>query len=277
MSWIPLCRGFTHGEVSFGVSRIGSEHAPVAGRDSGDLSEVGGRGLASTPKSGQIINPGDGLKETGKVVQAGGVARMARTSNPRRSSAATASSRLTPTRAWWPSPRNVRLPERAGVWKSASSPGTCDSRCVRPTRKRAALAKGGVARHSLTASADRCTRRTWFDPQGTTQSNLLGQYGRARGCSQELMDNFFRHEYGRLVAVLTRIVGTASRSGRRRRAIALLQALQSWSLRGIPEEPAGWLFRVSKNCSRCAQASPDVGSATAGDRRSDRRPGIGAR
>jgi RNA polymerase sigma-70 factor (ECF subfamily) len=50
------------------------------------------------------------------------------------------------------------------------------------------------------------------------------------------------------VAVLTRVLGTAHldlvedavQSG-------LLQALQSWSLRGVPQEPGAWLFRVSKN------------------------------
>ncbi len=64
----------------------------------------------------------------------------------------------------------------------------------------------------------------------------------------ELVDNFFRHEYARLVAVLTRVVGSAHLDLVEDAVqSALLEALRSWSLRGIPDEPAGWLFRVAKN------------------------------
>ena len=67
---------------------------------------------------------------------------------------------------------------------------------------------------------------------------------------QRLVDHFFRREYGRLVALLTRTLGFKNldlvedvvQS-------ALAQALQSWSLRGIPEDPAGWLYRVAKNAA----------------------------
>jgi RNA polymerase sigma factor (sigma-70 family) len=63
-----------------------------------------------------------------------------------------------------------------------------------------------------------------------------------------LVEHFFRHEFGRLVAVLTRSLGV-----RRLDLIeevvqtALVQALETWSRRGVPEDPGGWLFRTARN------------------------------
>ncbi len=65
---------------------------------------------------------------------------------------------------------------------------------------------------------------------------------------RELVEHFFRHEFGRLVAVLTRSLGV-----RRLDLVedvvqaALVQALETWSRRGIPEDPAGWLYRTARN------------------------------
>src|SRR5271165_2730890 len=65
---------------------------------------------------------------------------------------------------------------------------------------------------------------------------------------RELVEHFFRHEFGRLVAVLTRSLGV-----RRLDLVedvvqaALVQALETWSRRGLPEEPAGWLYRTARN------------------------------
>ena len=67
----------------------------------------------------------------------------------------------------------------------------------------------------------------------------------------ELVEHFFRHEYGRLVAVLSRRVGMqhlelvedAVQS-------TLMKALETWTLNadgGQPENPSGWLFRVAQN------------------------------
>ena len=63
-----------------------------------------------------------------------------------------------------------------------------------------------------------------------------------------LVEHFFRHEFGRLCAVLTRSLGV-----RRLDLVedvvqaALVQALETWSRRGVPEEAAGWLFRTAHN------------------------------
>lgn len=63
-----------------------------------------------------------------------------------------------------------------------------------------------------------------------------------------LVEHFFRHESGRLVALLTRSLGV------RRLALvedvvqaALVQALEVWSRRGVPEDPGGWLYSTARN------------------------------
>jgi RNA polymerase sigma-70 factor (ECF subfamily) len=61
-----------------------------------------------------------------------------------------------------------------------------------------------------------------------------------------LVEHFFRHEFGRLCAVQNR-----SLSVRRLDLVedvvqaALVQALETWSRRGVPEDPAGWLYRTA--------------------------------
>ena len=63
-----------------------------------------------------------------------------------------------------------------------------------------------------------------------------------------LVEHFFRHEFGRLGAVLTRSLGV-----RRLDLVedvvqaAHVQALETWSRRGVPEDPAGWLYRTAHN------------------------------
>src|ERR1700724_228565 len=63
-----------------------------------------------------------------------------------------------------------------------------------------------------------------------------------------LVEHFFRHEFGRLCAVLTRSLGVR-RLGLGEDVVqaALLQALETWSRRGVPEDPAGWLYRTARN------------------------------
>jgi RNA polymerase sigma-70 factor (ECF subfamily) len=63
-----------------------------------------------------------------------------------------------------------------------------------------------------------------------------------------LVEHFFRHEYGRLVALLTRKAGVRhielvedAVQG------ALLAALTVWTVRGLPEDPGAWLYRVAFN------------------------------
>lgn len=61
-------------------------------------------------------------------------------------------------------------------------------------------------------------------------------------------EHFFRHEYGRLVAMLCRSVGL-----RHLEAVedavqaALLAAVETWPRAGAPDIPAAWLYRVAHN------------------------------
>lgn len=66
--------------------------------------------------------------------------------------------------------------------------------------------------------------------------------------ASQLVEHFFRHEAGRLVAVLSRIFGL-----RRLDLVedmvqaALLEALRAWRMHGPPENPSAWVHRVAKN------------------------------
>jgi RNA polymerase sigma factor (sigma-70 family) len=64
------------------------------------------------------------------------------------------------------------------------------------------------------------------------------------------LDHLFRRESGRLIAALTRIFGVTNL------ALvedvvqdALCRALETWKVRGIPENPTAWLLATAKNCA----------------------------
>jgi RNA polymerase sigma factor (sigma-70 family) len=63
-----------------------------------------------------------------------------------------------------------------------------------------------------------------------------------------LVEHFFRREAGRLVAVLTRIFGWRKFDLVEEMVQAtLLDALRCWQVRGVPDNPAGWIHRVARN------------------------------
>ncbi len=64
----------------------------------------------------------------------------------------------------------------------------------------------------------------------------------------QLVDHLFRHEAGKMVAVITRFLGTENLS------VAedivqetLLKAMENWRFRGVPENPSAWLYKVAHN------------------------------
>src|SRR5262245_46746848 len=63
-----------------------------------------------------------------------------------------------------------------------------------------------------------------------------------------LVDHFFRHQSGRLVAGLARGVGRHN-LGVVEDVVqgALLQALETWKIHGVPEDAAAWMYRVARN------------------------------
>jgi RNA polymerase sigma-70 factor (ECF subfamily) len=63
-----------------------------------------------------------------------------------------------------------------------------------------------------------------------------------------LVEHFFRHEAGRLVAVLTRFFGWRNFDLVEDMVQAtLLDALHSWRVHGAPDNPSGWVHRIAKN------------------------------
>jgi RNA polymerase sigma factor (sigma-70 family) len=66
--------------------------------------------------------------------------------------------------------------------------------------------------------------------------------------SRPIADAFFRHEYGRLVALLSRRVGLAQIAAIEDAAqFALLRALEVWQTGEVPVDPSAWLYRVAHN------------------------------
>ena len=63
-----------------------------------------------------------------------------------------------------------------------------------------------------------------------------------------LLEHLFRHQAGRLVARLTRVIGP-SHVALAEESVqdAMMRALLTWPYQGAPDNPAGWLFRVAHN------------------------------
>ncbi|MFY0687420.1 MAG: sigma-70 family RNA polymerase sigma factor [Cyclobacteriaceae bacterium] len=66
--------------------------------------------------------------------------------------------------------------------------------------------------------------------------------------SSHQIDHLFRHEYGKLVAVLTKTFGPSNlQLAEDVVQEAMLEALNKWSYNGIPDNPVGWIYSVAKN------------------------------
>ncbi len=65
---------------------------------------------------------------------------------------------------------------------------------------------------------------------------------------EQLVDHFFRHEAGRLTAWLSRVLGF-NRLEQAEDIVqdTLVQALRTWRVRGVPENPAAWLYRAARH------------------------------
>ena len=60
-----------------------------------------------------------------------------------------------------------------------------------------------------------------------------------------LVEHFFRHEYGRLVAMLSHRVGVQHIEAVEDAVqSALMSALEAWTIAGVPENPSAWVRRV---------------------------------
>src|SRR5215471_1567592 len=64
----------------------------------------------------------------------------------------------------------------------------------------------------------------------------------------ELTDHLFRHEWGRMVAAVTRVFGVHNLAlAEDVVQDAFCRAIEVWSFRGVPENPSAWLIATAKN------------------------------
>jgi RNA polymerase sigma-70 factor (ECF subfamily) len=64
----------------------------------------------------------------------------------------------------------------------------------------------------------------------------------------KLVDHLFRHESGKMVAVLTRIFGSENLDlAEDVVQDSLIEAIKLWTYKGVPDNPSAWLFKVAKN------------------------------
>lgn len=64
----------------------------------------------------------------------------------------------------------------------------------------------------------------------------------------QLLEHLFRHEAGKMIAVLTRLLGS-ERLELAEDVVqdAMIEAVKVWTYKGIPEQPTAWLYQVAKN------------------------------
>lgn len=64
----------------------------------------------------------------------------------------------------------------------------------------------------------------------------------------QLVDHLFRHESGKMIAVLSRVLGLQNlETAQDIVQDTLMLAMSSWRFGKIPENPAAWLYKVAKN------------------------------
>jgi RNA polymerase sigma factor (sigma-70 family) len=65
---------------------------------------------------------------------------------------------------------------------------------------------------------------------------------------KNLVDHLFRHESGKMVSVLSRLLGLQNlETAQDIVQDTLLQAMNSWTYNEVPDNPAAWLHRVARN------------------------------
>jgi RNA polymerase sigma factor (sigma-70 family) len=64
----------------------------------------------------------------------------------------------------------------------------------------------------------------------------------------QLIGHLFRHEAGKMAAVLTRLLGTENLEVAEDLVQdTLLKAMETWRFRGVPDNPSAWLYKVAHN------------------------------
>ena len=64
----------------------------------------------------------------------------------------------------------------------------------------------------------------------------------------DIEEHFFRHEFGRIVAALTRLFGVSNLAlAEDVTQDAFCRAMETWKIRGLPKNPSAWLMTIAKN------------------------------
>jgi predicted RNA polymerase sigma factor len=64
----------------------------------------------------------------------------------------------------------------------------------------------------------------------------------------QLVDHLYRHEAGKLVAVLTGVFGPANMELAEDVVHdSLVEAMKDWPYKGLPNDPSAWLYKVARN------------------------------
>jgi RNA polymerase sigma factor (sigma-70 family) len=70
----------------------------------------------------------------------------------------------------------------------------------------------------------------------------------APGTVKQLTDHLFRHQSGKMIAVLTRIFGMHNLEMIEDVVQeSFLRAMQTWTFNQLPDNPEGWLMQVARN------------------------------
>src|SRR6266571_2790791 len=86
------------------------------------------------------------------------------------------------------------------------------------------------------------------DQPSSSVGNAAAEDGPPPGEVSRVVEHLFRHEAGKMVATLTGIFGiehlTLAEDVVQE---ALVRALQTWPFYGVPNNPAAWIMRASRN------------------------------
>ncbi|NQY08700.1 MAG: sigma-70 family RNA polymerase sigma factor [Flavobacteriales bacterium] len=65
---------------------------------------------------------------------------------------------------------------------------------------------------------------------------------------EKQVNHLYRHEYGKLVSVLTKTFGVSNiELAEDVVQDAMLEAMEQWAYKGVPDNPVGWIYKVAKN------------------------------
>jgi len=87
-------------------------------------------------------------------------------------------------------------------------------------------------------------RQQFFQLRDPTLKNIVQKPEEVSG----VVEHLFRHEAGKMIAILTRIFGVEHLSlAEDVVQEALARALQTWPFYGVPKNPSAWIMRASRN------------------------------